>query len=52
VGGREAEQRTITLRRYCVKEQESLPLDRFIGRMKRLVAERVMDNFPDVILGD
>lgn len=50
VGGREAEQRTVTLRRYCVKEQESLPLDRFVGRMKRLVSDRIMDNFADVPL--
>lgn len=48
IGGKEAEARNVTLRRYCVKEQLTMPLDTFIDRMKRLVAERIMDNFPDV----
>jgi threonyl-tRNA synthetase len=48
VGGKEAEARAITLRRYCVKEQITMPLDSFVGRLKRCVSERIMDNFPDV----
>jgi threonyl-tRNA synthetase len=48
IGDREAEQGTITLRRYCVKEQVTLARDAFIDRMKRLVNERIMDNFADV----
>jgi threonyl-tRNA synthetase len=48
IGGKEVEQRQITLRRYCVKEQVTLDRDAFIERMKRLKAERLMDNFADV----
>jgi threonyl-tRNA synthetase len=48
IGGKEAEQSTVTLRRYCVKDQVTLPFDAFVDRIRRLNAERVMDNFPDV----
>jgi threonyl-tRNA synthetase len=48
IGDREAEQGTITLRRYCVKEQVTLARDAFIDRMNRLMRERIMDNFADV----
>lgn len=48
VGGKEAEQRTITLRRYCIDKQVTMSCDQFIDRLKSLVAARTMDNFPDV----
>ncbi len=50
IGEREAEQSTITLRRYCVKEQITLSRDVFVDRMNRLVRERIMDNFADVAI--
>ncbi|MCO6430354.1 MAG: threonine--tRNA ligase [Deltaproteobacteria bacterium] len=50
IGGKEAESRNVTLRRYCVKEQISLSRDNFIDRIKRLISERVMDNFPDITI--
>ena len=48
VGGKEAEGNLVTLRRYCVKEQLSLSKDAFIERIKLLIKDRIMDNFPDV----
>ena len=48
IGGKEVENRSITLRRYCVKEQIPLSFDSFVERLNRLRAERTMDNFPDV----
>jgi threonyl-tRNA synthetase len=50
VGAREKEQRQVTLRRYCVKEQVALSFDAFIQRMLTLKQKRLMDNFPDVIV--
>lgn len=47
VGGNEAEQGTVTLRRYCVKEQLTLKKEDFLARMRLLVAGRIMDNFAD-----
>lgn len=48
VGGREAANGTVTLRRYCVNEQITMAKDAFVERLCRLTKERVMDNFPDV----
>jgi len=48
IGEREAEQGTITLRRYCVKEQVTLARDAFVERMNRILHDRIMDNFADV----
>jgi threonyl-tRNA synthetase len=48
VGNNEVAQETITLRRYCVKEQLTIPKDAFVARLERLTRERLMDNFPDV----
>jgi len=48
IGNKEMEERTITLRRYCTKEQVTMPLENFVERMKRCMANRVMDNFEDV----
>ncbi len=50
VGGKEVEQQTVTWRRYCVSEQQSIARDSFIDLVSRLAADRVMDNFPDVSL--
>jgi threonyl-tRNA synthetase len=48
LGDREVAEGTVTLRRYCVKEQIALSRERFIDRINTLVKERIMDNFPDV----
>ena len=50
IGHKEAEEGTITLRRYCTKEQVTMPKDTFIARMERLNKERIMDNFADVVV--
>lgn len=50
VGEKEMAERAITLRRYAVKDQLSLPLPAFMARMEYLRKERVMDNFPDVVV--
>jgi threonyl-tRNA synthetase len=47
IGNKEVEEGTITLRRYCVKEQATMPQGDFIARLERLTRERVMDNFAD-----
>ena len=51
VGGKEAEQGTVTLRRYCVKEQLTLPLDGFLARMQKLRSEKIMDNLAETQIG-
>jgi len=48
VGGKEVETNSVTLRRYCVKEQINLSLEALMTRMQRLRSERLMDNFADV----
>jgi threonyl-tRNA synthetase len=50
IGGKEAEARQVTLRRYCTKEQLSLSFDTFVDRMLRLDKARIMDNFEDVVI--
>jgi threonyl-tRNA synthetase len=47
VGNNEAAEGTITLRRYCVKEQLTMSKADFIARMERLVKNRTMDNFAE-----
>lgn len=47
IGNKEVEEGTITLRRYCVKEQLTVPQSDFVARLERLNRERVMDNFAD-----
>lgn len=52
VGEREQEQQEVTWRRYCVKEQQTLPLARALECLKQARSQRVMDNFADVeVLG-
>lgn len=48
IGGKEVEQNTVTLRRYCVKDQVNMAKEEFKDRMRRYIKERVMDNFADV----
>jgi threonyl-tRNA synthetase len=48
IGGNEVEENSVTLRRYCVKEQLTLTKDDFIKRMELLRSDKLMDNFPDV----
>lgn len=50
LGEREVAEGNVTLRRYCVKEQLTLPKDAFIERINYLVKNRVMDNFADVVV--
>ena len=50
IGNREAEQGTVTLRRYCVDQQVSLTRDALIDRMLKLKRDRIMDNFADVAI--
>ena len=50
VGAREEETRSVTWRRYCVSEQHTLQFADFMGTIKRMIAERVMDNFADEVI--
>ena len=50
VGNKEVETGSITLRRYCVKEQLTLTKEDFLARLRRLRADRLMDNFPETVL--
>jgi threonyl-tRNA synthetase len=50
LGGNELEGRSVTWRRYSVKEQETMALDTAIDTVVRMNANRVMDNFADVAL--
>lgn len=50
LGAKEQEQRTVTLRRYCVKEQITITRQEFLSRMQLLVKNRIMDNFADEII--
>ena len=45
IGGKEVENKTVTLRRYCTKDQVTMPRGEFVARMKTLNQERIMDNF-------
>jgi threonyl-tRNA synthetase len=47
IGHKEAEQGTITLRRYCTQEQITISKDDFVTRMERITRLRTMDNFAD-----
>lgn len=50
VGNKEVETGSITLRRYCVKEQLTLTKEDFLARLRRLRADRLMDNFSETVL--
>lgn len=47
LGDREMNERQVTLRRYCVKEQITMPVDGFVQYVSNLVRYRKMDNFAD-----
>ncbi len=40
VGGREAEEETVTVRRYGIKEQRSMPLEEALGMLRAEIQER------------
>jgi threonyl-tRNA synthetase len=48
LGDKEQENRNITWRRYCVKQQSTVSLDSAFGALESMRAERLMDNFEDV----
>jgi threonyl-tRNA synthetase len=50
IGNKEVEEGTITLRRYCVKEQLTISKEQFIDRLGRITAKRLMDNFPETVV--
>ena len=50
VGNKEVETNSVTLRRYCVKEQVTVSVDAFKERLKKLIDGRVMDNDPTVAI--
>ncbi len=50
IGGKEAEQRTITWRRYVSKDQAMVALDRALAALASLRQNRVLDNRADVVL--
>ncbi|MDO3643238.1 threonine--tRNA ligase [Mucilaginibacter sp. L3T2-6] len=50
IGSREAEEQTITWRRYASKDQVTLPLSTAIETLIKMRDSRLMDNFADVAL--
>ena len=50
IGEKEVENRTITWRRYCVKEQQTVNIDAALAALVTLRDSRLMDNFDDVEL--
>lgn len=50
IGEKEMQERTITWRRYCKKEQESMAFDDFLRLLVKMRDSRFMDNFEDLEL--
>ena len=50
LGNKEKDERNITWRRYCSKQQQTVGLEQAAGALARMRAERMMDNFEDVAL--
>ena len=50
IGGKEKENRTITWRRYCSKQQKTIDIGDAHLALERMRGERLMDNFEDVDL--
>jgi threonyl-tRNA synthetase len=50
VGNKEVETSSVTLRRYCVKEQVTLSVEALRQRLARLRENRLMDNDPSVVI--
>ena len=47
IGAKEMENESVTWRRYCVKEQQTLPIQKALEMMETLRKQRIMDNFAD-----
>ena len=47
VGGKEAEENTVTWRRYSVKEQRTMAFSQFVSTVVQIRDERLMDNYAD-----
>ena len=47
-GGKEVENKTVTLRRYCKDEQITIPRDTFVDSIIKNIQIRKMDNFADI----
>ncbi|GMW01210.1 MAG: threonine--tRNA ligase [Candidatus Hydrogenedentota bacterium] len=52
IGEREVEERKVTWRRYCIKEQIAVGIDKAVAALRVLRGNRLMDNFPDVAIPD
>lgn len=50
LGNREKDERKVTWRRYCSKDQVNVGLEQAVAALTRMRAERMMDNFEDVAL--
>ena len=50
VGANEAKDQTVTWRRYAVEKQVQVPAAKALQALTQMVAQRTMDNFPDVDL--
>ncbi len=50
IGGDELDERSITWRRYCSKDQQRVPLDDAVAALVKLRAEKTNDNTADVAL--
>lgn len=50
IGEKEMQERTITWRRYCKKEQVSMAFDDFLKLLVKMRDDRFMDNFEDLEL--
>jgi threonyl-tRNA synthetase len=47
IGGNEVENQTVTWRRYCTKEQQTLKFSEFVPLVKKMIQVRAMDNYED-----
>jgi threonyl-tRNA synthetase len=47
IGNQEKQDNSITLRRYCTPNQETMSLEAFVNRIVRSIKQRFMDNFID-----
>ncbi|MCC6933746.1 MAG: threonine--tRNA ligase [Deltaproteobacteria bacterium] len=50
IGNKEQDNRSVTWRRYCVKEQQTKELTNYVQLLEAMIKERTMDNFSDEIL--
>ncbi|MBW7877524.1 MAG: threonine--tRNA ligase [Candidatus Cloacimonetes bacterium] len=50
IGDNEVQNRTVTWRRYCVKDQVTMPFAKMMNLLKQLRQLRTMDNFADEAL--